>query len=418
MTRDGSIRRFLHCQVFINGLDCCLASAKQPKTRSPAMFFRTPVIHSFDDARQAARERLPRMVFDYIEGSAGVGYGEAANLAALAAIRLQPRVLVDVSTRHLSVPLFGEVSGLPFGTSPMALCNLAAPGTDRWLAALSAKHQVPLGVSTLSSTPMEQIIEWAQGHAWFQLYFSGEGTQTFKLIDRAHRAGYRHLVLTLDVPEVARRPRDQRNGFAIPFRLGPRQFIDFARHPSWSISQLIAGKPEMANFLEPGFTFSRTESRGRADWAVFAAIRERWPGKLIVKGVSSVADAVRLKESGADAIQVSSHGGRQLDAAPPPILQLKAIRTALGSDFAVFYDTGLRSGEDVVKAYAMGADFVFFGRAMQYAAAGAGEAGLEQWWLALAHDISITLAQIGRISMRDLGPCLADPRSPWPEPAQ
>lgn len=371
------------------------------------MFFRTPIIHTFDDARLAARKRLPRMVFDYIEGTAGVGHGEAANLAALAAIRLQPRVLVDVSTRRLMVPLLGEVADLPFGTSPMALCNLAAPGADRWLAELSAKHSVPLGVSTISSTPMEQLIEWAQGHAWFQLYFSGDGTQTFKLIDRAHRAGYRHLILTLDVPEVARRPRDQRNGFAIPFRIGPQQFIDFARHPGWSICQLVAGKPEMANFREPGFTFNRTDSRGRADWTVFAALRERWQGKLIVKGVSSVEDAVRLRDAGADAIQVSSHGGRQLDAAPPPILQLKAIREALGSDFAIFYDTGLRSGEDVVKAYAMGASFVFFGRAMQYAAAGGGQSGLQQWWSALTDDISITLAQIGRTSMGNLGSCLA-----------
>jgi L-lactate dehydrogenase (cytochrome) len=364
-------------------------------------------IHSCDDARRLARRRLPRMVFDYIEGAAGSGHGEALNLAALAAIRLQPRVLVKVSERELSVPLFDGLAGLPFGTSPMAMCNLAAPGADRHLAALSARHRVPLGVSTISSTPLEQIIEMAEGHAWFQLYFSGDGTQTFKLLDRAHAAGYRHLILTLDVPEVARRPRDQRSGFKIPFRIGPRQFIDFALHPRWSIGQLVAGKPAMANFSQPGWSFDRAASRGAADWGTFGALRERWPGRLIAKGVSSVEDARQLVRAGADAIQVSSHGGRQLDAAPPPILQLRAIRQALGPAFPLFYDTGLRSGEDVVKAYAMGADFVFFGRAMQYAVAGGGAPGLAQWWRLLAEDIGNALAQLGQTNLRELTACLA-----------
>jgi L-lactate dehydrogenase (cytochrome) len=363
-------------------------------------------IHTYDDARRLARRRLPRMVFDYIEGAAGAGHGEALNLAALASVRLQPRVLVNVSERELAVPLFGGMAGLPFGTSPMAMCNLAAPGADRQLAALSAKHRVPLGVSTLSSTPLEQLIERAEGHAWFQLYFSGDGTQTRKLLDRVHAAGYKHLIMTLDVPEVARRPRDQRNGFKIPFRIGPRQFVDFALHPRWSLGQLAAGKPEMANFLMPGYSFERTASRGAADWSTFRALRERWPGKLVAKGVSSVDDALHLKREGADAIQVSSHGGRQLDAAPPPILQLRAIRQALGPGFPLFYDTGLRSGEDVIKAYAMGADFVFFGRAMQYAAAADGEHGLAQWWQLLAEDIGNTLAQIGRTGLRDLSACV------------
>jgi L-lactate dehydrogenase (cytochrome) len=364
-------------------------------------------IHSYEDARSLARQRLPRLVFDYIDGAAGTGHGEALNLAALADVRLQPRVLVNVSERDLSVPLFEGRAGLPFGTSPMAACNLASPGADRHLAALSARHKVPLGVSTLSSTPLEQIIDMAEGHAWFQLYFSGDGSQTLKLLDRAHAAGYRHLVLTLDVPEVARRPRDQRNGFTIPFRIGPRQFLDFALHPRWSISQLIEGQPGMANFRMPGYAFDRTASRGRADWSTFRALRDRWPGKLVAKGVTSIDDAVQLRRDGADAIQVSSHGGRQLDAAPPPILQLRAIRQALGPGFPLFYDTGLRCGEDVIKAYALGADFVFFGRAMQYALAGGGEHGLVRWWQLLADDIGNTLAQIGRTSLRDLGPCLA-----------
>lgn len=364
-------------------------------------------IETYDDARCLARRRLPRMVFDYIDGAAGNGHGEALNLAALADVRLQSRVLVNVSERDLSVPLFEGTAGLPFGTSPMALCNLAAPAADRQLAALSARHRVPLGVSTLSSTSLERMIEMADGHAWFQLYFSGDGTQTLKLLQRAHAAGYKHLVLTLDVPEVARRPRDARSGFKIPFRIGPRQFVDFALHPRWALGQLAAGKPEMANFRPPEDPFDRTASRGAADWATFRKLRDRWPGRLVAKGVSSVDDALQLKQEGADAIQVSSHGGRQLDAAPPPILQLRAIRQAIGPGFPLFYDTSLRCGEDVVKAYALGADFVFFGRAMQFALAGGGERGLARWWSLLAEDIGNTLAQIGRTGLRDLASALA-----------
>lgn len=356
-------------------------------------------IHSYADARRLARRRLPWMVFDYIDGAAGEGVGEAANLAALRDIRLQPRILVDVSRRDLSVPLLGKACGLPFGISPMGMCNLSRPGADLMLARMAARHQIPVGVSTVASTSMEEMIVAAEGHAWFQLYFSGDGSGTLKLVDRAGAAGYEVLVLTLDVPEVGLRPREMRRGFTMPFRIGPSQFIDFALHPIWSLSTLMAGKPKMANFQRPGFAFDRTESRARADWDYFARLRERWPGKLVVKGVTSVDDALRLRTAGADAMQVSTHGGRQLDCAPPPILALHAIRAALGPDFPLFYDTGLRSGEDIVKAYAMGANFAFIGRAMQFAIAAGGEEGLDQYCDLITREIGLTLAQLGQTDM-------------------
>jgi L-lactate dehydrogenase (cytochrome) len=349
-----------------------------------------------------ARRRLPRMIFDYIDGAAGTGYGELLNLSALANVRLKQRVLVDVSIRDLSVPVFENKCLLPFGVSPMAMCNLAAPHADRDMARLSARYKTPFGVSTLSSSTLEQLLEWSEGCAWFQLYFSGDGTQTFKLLDRAKQAGYRNLVLTLDVPEVARRPLDQRNGFTIPFRIGPRQLFDLLSHPRWTLGQVIAGLPEMANFAAEGFHFERTASRGKADWTTLRQIRDRWPGKLIAKGITSLDDALRLRQEGVDAIQVSGHGGRQLDALPPPILQLGAIRKAIGHEYPIFYDSGIRSGEDIVKAYAMGASFVFLGRSMQYAAAAGSRAGLEQWWKTLSDDVSITLALLGKTGLAGL----------------
>lgn len=364
--------------------------------------FASREIHSSGDARELARRRLPWMVFDYIDGAAGEGRGEVLNHAALHDLRLQPRILVNVTDRDLGVKVFDHDAKRPFGISPMGMCNLSTPGADLMLARLAARHEVPVGVSTVASTPLETMIEKADGHAWFQLYISGDGSSTQGLVDRAQVCGYRTLVVTLDVPEVGRRLRELRRGFKMPFKIGPRQFIDFALHPQWSLSTLIKGRPELANFVGPDNKFDRTESRAAADWTKLASLREQWQGRLVVKGVLSVEDAVRLKDAGVDAVQVSSHGGRQLDSAPPPILMLKQIREAVGMDYPLLYDSGIRSGEDVVKAYAMGANFVFLGRPLLFAMAAGGEQGLSQLWNVLSQETSLTLAQVGRTSMRDL----------------
>lgn len=359
-------------------------------------------IHSAQDARQLAKRRLPWMIFDYIDGAAGDETGAARNRAALDAVTLRSRILRDVSQRDLSTTLFGETAGRPFGIAPMGMCNLSGPGADLMLARLAARHKIPHGVSTVASTPLEKIIEVAEGHAWFQLYFSGDGSGTFKLVNRAKAAGYQTLVLTVDVPEVGRRPRELRHGFKMPFRIGPRQFIDFALHPRWSLATLSAGKPQMANFLMDGYDFDRTESRAKATWETLAHLREMWEGNLVVKGVLDIEDALALKAAGVDAIQVSSHGARQLESAPAPIEQLPLIRAALGADFPIFYDSGLRSGEDVLKALCCGADFVFFGRALQFAIAAGGEDGLHQLWDIFSEDLSIAMAQTGITTLSDV----------------
>jgi L-lactate dehydrogenase (cytochrome) len=200
------------------------------------------------------------------------------------------------------------------------------------------------------------------------------------------------------VPEVGRRPRELRHGFKMPFRIGPRQFVDFALHPRWSLNTLFRGKPVMANFEMDGYEFDRTESRARATWDTLARLRVLWPGKLVVKGVLDVGDALALAGAGVDAIQVSSHGARQLEAAPSPVEMLSQIRAALGPDYPLFYDSGIRSGEDVLKVLSQGADFAFVGRILQFAIAAAGEDGLEQMWQALSEELSIAMAQTGRVT--------------------
>jgi len=352
-------------------------------------------IHSAGDARRLAKRHLPWMVFDYIDGAAGRETGAQRNRAALDAYPLRPRILRDVSSRSMATTLFGAQADRPFGIAPMGMCNLSAPGADLMLARLAAQYRVPHGVSTVASTPLEKIIEVAQGHAWFQIYFSGDGTGTFKLVERARMAGYQTLVLTVDVPEVGRRPRELRHGFTMPFKIGPWQFLDFALHPQWSLNTLFRGKPQMANFAMQGYAFDRTESRAAADWDTLARMRDAWPGKLVVKGVLDVEDAVRLKACGVDAVQVSSHGARQLESAPPAFEMLPQIRAAVGPDMPVFFDSGLRSGEDALKALLAGADFVFFGRLLQFAIAAGGEAGLARMWEVLSAEMSIAMAQTG-----------------------
>ncbi len=346
------------------------------------------------------------MVFDYIDGSAGEEHGEALGRKAIRDIRLQSRVLVNVTARDLSVNVFDHEALCPFGISPMGMCNLARPGTDMMFAKMAARYRTPHGVSTVCSTSLEKIIETAEGHAWFQLYISGDGSTATKLVDRARACGYRTLVLTLDVPEVGLRPRELRRGFKMPFRIGPSQFTDFAFHPAWSISTLLQGAPDMANFTGPDNSFDRTESRAAADWDKLAQLRDVWKGNLVVKGVLSEEDALRLKNEGVDAIQVSSHGGRQLDSTIAPISALARIRKAVGKEYPLFYDSGLRCGEDIVKAYAMGADFVFLGRPMLFASA-ASKSGLSQYWKLLMEEISLTLAQVGKTSMADLEDVIA-----------
>ncbi|WP_147125172.1 alpha-hydroxy acid oxidase [Shimia ponticola] len=356
-------------------------------------------IHCAEDARRIAKRKLPWMIFDYIDGAAGTENGPNRNRAALDACTLRPRILRDVSDRSVATTLFGAPADRPFGIAPMGMCNLSGPGADLMLARLAAKHRVPHGVSTVASTPLEKIIQVADGHAWFQIYFSGDGTGTFKLIDRARAAGYETLVVTVDVPEVGRRPRELRHGFKMPFKIGPRQFLDFALHPRWSISTLMAGKPDMANFQMPGYSFDRTESRARANWETLDKMRDAWPGKLVVKGVLDVEDAITLKSHGVDAIQVSSHGARQLDSAPAPFEMLPKIREAVGPDMPLFFDSGLRSGEDVLKCLTQGADFTFLGRILQFAIAAGGEAGLNRLWEVLTAELDIALAMTGRTSL-------------------
>ncbi|MGB0388949.1 MAG: alpha-hydroxy acid oxidase [Ardenticatenaceae bacterium] len=361
-------------------------------------------IFSVDDARLLARQRIPRLMFDFIDGAAGSERAKRLNREALDQIRLQPRVLVNVDKRSLKKSFLGRLWGLPFGIAPMGMCNLAWPGTDNMLAAAAVKYDIPLALSTMGSSTIEDIHRQAGQNAWFQLYVGQSEALAMELVSRAEAAGYPVLILTVDVPQVAPRLRDLKNGFGMPFRIGPKQFFDFATHPRWSIQTLLAGAPKLANVLTSTGErrFKRNDSRGLVDWNFLERLRERWPRTLIVKGVMSPPDATRIRSAGADAIYVSNHGGRQLDSAPPAIQMLPLIRDAVGEDYPLLFDSGIRNGEGVIKALALGADFVMMGRPFLYGVGADGADGLNSVIDLLSNEISVTLAQLGRPDIEDV----------------
>ncbi len=361
-----------------------------------------PRIFLTEDAKRLAKKRLPRMIFDFVEGAAGREVGAGRNETRFDDITLQPRAMADVSKRSLITRFLGGEYGLPLGIAPMGMCNLACPKGDALIARSATDRNVPVCLSSAASSSIEEMRRWSGDLAWFQLYFGQTADASFSAAERARDAGYDTLILTIDVPEVSRRIRDQQNGFSLPFRLTPRAFLDFALHPRWSISTLAHGVPAPRNFATESKGFDRKASRAGADWKFLQELRGRWPGKLIVKGITSPEDAVRVQGLGVDAVYVSNHGGRQLDSAPPAIDLLPIIRNAVGPNYPLLFDSGIRNGEDVVKALALGADFVMLGRPTLYALAAAGGAGLQSLLQCFADDIDLAMAQIGVNRIEDI----------------
>ncbi len=364
---------------------------------------------SVDEARQMARSRLPRMMFDFVDGAAGDESLRDINSHAIDAFRLMPRVLADVSTRDISHHILGMQTGHPFGIAPMGMCNLTWPGADIMLARAAAARRIPVCVSTASSTTLEAMQEAADGNAWFQLYADRSPAFTDELVDRADAAGYEVLILTVDVPVLSQRTRDLRNGFQYPFRWGPRQLWDLATHPRWSLATLGAslrgGLPRTMNYAtsRSGANFQRGADRTDADWAYLERLRSRWRGGLVIKGVLCPADAERIKSMGADAIWVSNHGGRQLNAAPSAVESLVAVRDALGDGYPLIMDGGIRSGEHVVKALACGADFVMLGRTVMYAIGADSERGLSRMLDQVSRETATVMGLLGHKSAADIG---------------
>ena len=355
-------------------------------------------IFSIKDARELSRKRLPKLVFDFIDGASGDEKLAEINSIALDQIRLEPKVLRNVEKRSLKKKVLGYEFNFPFGFAPMGMTNLSWPGADSMLAAESARNNIPTCVSMASTTTLEKMYELSEGHSWMQLYIFQDENFVMELLERAKNTGYEVAILTVDVPVLSRRTRDDKNGFSYPFKIGPKQFFDFATHPTWSLSTLMSGIPKPMNYVTSKSgdgIFKRKESRGSTDWNTLKRVRDKWKGKLIIKGVMSPDDAIKIKEAGADAIQVSNHGGRQLDSATAAINMLPLIRKSVGSNFPLIFDSGIRSGSDIVRALAFGADYAMIGRPVMYAMGADGKKGLRRIVEIIKEEVSTTLGLVG-----------------------
>ena len=362
-------------------------------------------IFSIKDARDLSRKRLPKLVFDFIDGASGDEKLAEINSIALDQIRLEPKVLRNVEKRSLRKKVLSYEFDFPFGFAPMGMTNLSWPKADSMLAAESARNNIPTCVSMASTTTLEKMYELSKGHSWMQLYIFQDENFVMELLDRAKNTGYEVAILTVDVPVLSRRTRDDKNGFAYPFKIGPKQFFDFATHPTWSLSTLLSGIPKPMNYVTSKSgdgIFKRKESRGTTDWDTLKRVRDKWKGKLVIKGVMSPDDAIKIKEAGADAIQVSNHGGRQLDSATAAINMLPLIRKSVGSDFPLIFDSGIRSGSDIVRALAFGADYTMIGRPVMYAMGADGKKGLRRIVEIIKEEVSTTLGLVGLNDINDV----------------
>lgn len=339
---------------------------------------------SVNDVREAARRRLPRAVFEFIDGGAEDEVTLRENRLAFERRRIVRRVLTDVSSPDLRTDLLGTACAAPLVVAPMGSCTLAWPEADIAIARAAARHGIPYVLSTMSTTGMERLARAVDGSLWFQLYVLKEHSANEALIARAKASGYTALVVTMDLQAGGKRERDLRNGISIPMRFGWRQLWDGLTHPSWSLRAMTAGLPEFENVSgllsegRAGLTIAARVGKSldaAFDWDGFARLRDLWQGPMWVKGVEHPEDAARLVQCGANGIWVSNHGGRQLDGAIASADALPMVSAALHGKVPIIVDSGIRRGVDILKARALGASAAAVGRPAIFGAAAAGERG-------------------------------------------
>jgi len=385
--------------------------ATAPHGRKPPRVLRR--ILSLEDLEEAARRVLPRPIFGYVSGGSEGNASLVGNRAAFDELAFVPRVLVDSRERTQKTTLFGRTYDLPFGFSPMGGTSVAAYQGDVVLARAAARANIPMIQSGASLAPLERVRE-AGRTAWFQAYLPGNPEIITPLVERAARAGFETLVLTVDVPVAANRENNVRSGYSTPLRPNARMAWDCLVRPRWLLGTLFRtvwneGMPRFENMgdKDPAPLISRTAVRGRAlrdglSWQHLELMRRVWKGKLVLKGLLHPEDARIARESGVDGVIVSNHGGRQLDGTVAPLRMLPRVVAEAGT-MTVMMDSGIRRGTDVLKALALGAHFVFIARPFLYAAAIAGEAGVHHAIDLLRDEIDRDMAMLGVLALAEMG---------------
>ena len=358
---------------------------------------------SIEDLRQLARRRLPRVVFDFIDGGAGNERTLRENQQAFDAWQLMPRVGVDVSGRSLATRIVGHDSSLPLILGPTGLAGLYWPGGEMAAAGAAKAAAIPFCLSTNSVASIEEVAAAVPGgDRWFQLYIMKDRGLTQALLERAAGAGYRVLCVTVDLPIQGKRDRDVRNAFTVPLRLRPGTILDVASRPRW-LYGLLRSPVRFGNFEgaeSKGFT-SIAQHVGTlfdpsAGWDDIERIRKQWQGPVVIKGVLHPDDARRAVDIGCDAVIVSNHGGRQLDQVPASVAALPAIVEAVGGRVEVILDSGIRRGTDILKARALGASACMIGRAFLWGLASGGAAGVTRTIDILREELDNAMALLGQ----------------------
>lgn len=358
-----------------------------------------PRYPSVEELRKKARKRIPGFAFDYLDGGCNEEINLRKNTDEIREVELMPQYLIKHAGSDLKTELFGHVYDAPFGIAPVGLQGLIWPNSPAILAKAAFDHNIPFVLSTVSTASIEEISEITEGRAWFQLYHPAEDSLRDKIIQRAGEAGCPVLVILADVPTFGYRSKEIKNGLAMPPRMTLRNVRQIMGRPNWAINTLIHGQPSfkvMKPYMPRGMNmhhlglFMDKTFNGRLNEEKIKPIRDMWKGKLVLKGVASEEDAEKAISLGLDGIIVSNHGGRQLDAGPSTISVLKNIAPRYGDKITIMMDSGLRSGPDIARALACGAQFTFMGRTFMYGAAALGKQGGN-------HTISIIKRQLQQV---------------------
>lgn len=381
--------------------------------RRPGLSRALQRVLSLADFEKEARRHLPRVLFEYIAGAAEDNRSLRANREAFQDYALRTRVMVDVSRRNQRTTLLGTTYDSPFGIAPVGISAISSYRGDLVMACGAAAERVPAIMSGTSLIPMEEVAR-AAPDTWFQAYLPGDESRIDGLIDRIKAAGFRTLVVTVDIPVWANRENNVRAGFSLPLRPSLRLAWDGLTHPAWFAGTFLRtlvqhGMPHFENSFAtrgaPMLSASAvrdTTGRDHLSWETLRRVRQRWPGALVVKGILHEDDARRAVALGADGLIVSNHGGRQLDGAAAPLQVLPRIVDAVGGATAVMMDSGIRRGTDVLKALALGARCVFAGRPFMYAAAVGGEMGVRHAIGLLRDEVDRNMAMLGACSLQEV----------------
>lgn len=383
---------------------------------APLLGFRRPVWDRVDrrlaqamtvkDLARIARRTTPRSVFDYAHGAAEDELSIARARRAFASVEFEPRVLHDVASVDTSTTILGRPASFPLIMAPTGFTRMMQHEGEIAVARAAARAGVPYTLSTMGTTsPAELTDAVPSGDNWFQLYLWKDRDGTRRLIEEARRAGYETLVLTVDTPVAGNRLRDARNGLTIPPTLNLKTMWDMAWHPAWWFNVLTTDPIEFASLRSFDGTVAELVAK-MFDPSLkiedLAWLREEWSGKLVVKGIQSVADAQRVVDAGADALVVSNHGGRQLDRAPTPLRLLPEVAAAVGDRAEIFLDTGILSGADVLAAVGLGADACMVGRAYLYGLMAGGERGVDRMLQVMRAEAVRTMQLTGVSTVREL----------------